>query len=431
MLIAPLKELPPADRERLLRRSQQDMEAITPAVRAIMDDVRSRGDTALRDYTLRFDRVQLDNLEVTQEELAQARAALAPELLEALQHAARTITAFHQRQLQPEEQVETEPGVCVWRVWRPIERVGLYIPGGKATYPSSVLMSAIPARIAGCREIILCTPPRPDGSLSPIVLVAAQLAGVQRIFKLGGVQAIAAMAYGTESVPRVYKILGPGNAYVTTAKMLAFGQVDIDMPAGPSEVMILADDSADPRLVAADLMAQAEHAEDSACVLVTTSRALAEQVAAEVERQSESLPTCKTIRASLERYGGLLLVESLEEGIAFVNVYAPEHLEIITSDDQRVLTGIHNAGSIFLGAWAPVPTGDYASGSNHILPTGRYARFFAPLSVESFGRKVQVQQLTRDGLANLRPAIETLAQAEGLPAHRHAITIRFEEDKEA
>ncbi len=428
MLIAPLKELPAADRERLLRRSQQDMEAIAPAVRAIIDDVRSRGDTALRDYTLRFDRVQLDTLEVTQEELAQARAALAPELLEALQHAARTISAFHQRQLQPEEQVETEPGVCVWRVWRPIERVGLYIPGGKATYPSSVLMSAIPARIAGCREIILCTPPRPDGSLAPIVLVAAQLAGVQRVFKLGGVQAIAAMAYGTESVPRVYKILGPGNAYVTTAKMLAFGQVDIDMPAGPSEVMILADDSADPRLVAADLMAQAEHAEDSACVLVTTSRALAGQVAAEVERQSELLPTCKTIRASLERYGGLLLVESLEEGIAFVNVYAPEHLEIITNDDQRVLAGIHNAGSIFLGAWSPVPTGDYASGSNHILPTGRYARFFAPLSVESFGRKVQVQQLSRDGLANLRPAIETLAQAEGLPAHRHAITIRFEED---
>jgi histidinol dehydrogenase len=429
MLIARLSELPPADRERLLRRSQQDMEAIAPAVRAIIDDVRAHGDAALRDYTLRFDRVQLERLEVTQEEMAWASAALAPELLEALQHAARTITAFHQHQLQPEEQVETEPGVCVWRLWRPIERVGLYIPGGKATYPSSVLMSAIPARIAGCREIILCTPPRQDGSLSPIVLVAAQLAGVQRFFKLGGVQAIAAMAYGTESVPRVYKILGPGNAYVTTAKMLAFGQVDIDMPAGPSEVMILADDSADPRLVAADLMAQAEHAEDSACVLVTTSRALAEQVAVEVERQSESLPTCKTICASLERYGGLLLVESLEEGIAFVNEYAPEHLEIITADDQRVLSGIQNAGSIFLGAWAPVPTGDYASGSNHILPTGRYARFFAPLSVESFGRKVQVQQLTRDGLANLRPAIETLAQAEGLPAHRHAITIRFEEEK--
>ncbi|HEX6777959.1 MAG TPA: histidinol dehydrogenase [Ktedonobacterales bacterium] len=428
MLIAPLKSLPPADRERLLRRSQQDMEAIAPAVRAIMDDVRARGDAALRDYTLRFDRVQLERLEVTQEEMAWASAQLAPELLEALQHAARTISVFHQRQLQPEEPVETEPGVCVWRVWRPIERVGLYIPGGKATYPSSVLMSAIPARIAGCREIILCTPPRPDGSLSPIVLAAAQLAGVQRVFKLGGVQAIAAMAYATESMPRVFKILGPGNAYVTTAKMLAFGQVDIDMPAGPSEVMILADDSADPRLVAADLMAQAEHAEDSACVLVTTSRALAEQVNSEVERQSKPLPTCKTIRASLERYGGLLLVESLEEGIAFVNEYAPEHLEIITGDDQRVLSGIQNAGSIFLGAWAPVPTGDYASGSNHILPTGRYARFFAPLSVESFGRKVQVQQLTRDGLANLRPAIETLAQAEGLPAHRHAITIRFEEE---
>jgi histidinol dehydrogenase len=431
MLIAPLKTLPPADRKRLLRRSQQDMEAIAPGVRAIIDEVRARGDAALREYTLRFDHVQLERLEVTPDEIAQARAQLAPELLEALQHAARTITAFHERQLQPEAQVETEPGVCVWRVWRPIERVGLYIPGGKATYPSSILMSALPARIAGCREVVLCTPPRPDGTLAPIVLAAAELAGVQRVFKLGGVQAIAAMAYGTESVPRVYKLFGPGNAYVATAKMLAFGQVDIDMPAGPSEVLILADETANPRFVAADLLAQAEHGEDSACVLVTTSRALAEQVAAEVERQTEPLPTRSYIRASLQRYGALLVVESLDEGIAFVNTYAPEHLEIMTGDDQRVLNGIQHAGSIFLGAWSPVPTGDYASGSNHILPTGRYARFFAPLSVESFGRKVQVQQLAPGGLAGLRGAIETLALAEGLPAHKHAISIRFEEEEKS
>jgi histidinol dehydrogenase len=258
------------------------------------------------------------------------------------------------------------------------------------------------------------------------VLVAAQLAGVQRVFKLGGVQAIAAMAYGTESVPQVYKIFGPGNAYVATAKMQVFGQVDIDSPAGPSEVLILADESADPRYVAADLMAQAEHAEDSACVLVTTSRALAEQVASEVERQVETLPSCKTIRASLERYGALLVVDNLEEAIAFVNTYAPEHLQIMTAADEQALAGIEHAGSIFLGTWSPVPTGDYASGSNHILPTGRYARFFAPLSVENFGRKVQVQRLEQRGLAGLRPTIETLALAEGLPAHRHAVNIRFE-----
>ncbi len=428
MLLIRLNDLSQTDHERLLRRSQQDMEAIAPSVRAIIDDVRARGDAALRDYTLRFDHVQLERLEVTPEEIAQAREQLAPELIEALQHAARTITAFHERQLQPEAPVETEPGVCVWRVWRPIERVGLYIPGGKATYPSSILMSALPARIAGCREVVLCTPPRPDGTLAPIVLAAAELAGVQRVFKLGGVQAIAAMAYGTESVPRVYKLFGPGNAYVATAKMLAFGQVDIDMPAGPSEVLILADESANPRFVAADLLAQAEHGEDSACVLVTTSQTLAEQVSLEVDRQTEPLPTRSYIRASLERYGALLVVETLDEGIAFVNTYAPEHLEIMTGDDQHVLAGIQHAGSIFLGTWSPVPTGDYASGSNHILPTGRYARFFAPLSVESFGRKVQVQQLAPNGLSGLRGTIETLALAEGLPAHKHAISIRFEEE---
>ncbi len=428
MLPIRLKDLPPADYERLLRRSQQDMQAIAPSVRAIIDDVRSRGDVALRDYTLRFDHVQLDRLEVTPDEITQARSHIAPDLLAALEHAARTITAFHESQLQPEAPVETAPGVCVWRVWRPIERVGLYIPGGKATYPSTILMSALPARIAGCREVVLCTPPRSDGSLAPVVLVAAQLAGVQRVFKLGGVQAIAALAYGTASVPRVYKIVGPGNAYVATAKMQVFGQVDIDSPAGPSEVLILADESADPRWVAADLMAQAEHAEDSACVLVTTSQALAEQVAAEIARQVETLPSCKTIRASLERYGALLVADSLDEAITFVNTYAPEHLQLMTADDEQALAGIEHAGSIFLGAWSPVPTGDYASGSNHILPTGRYARFFAPLSVEHFGRKVQVQRLEQRGLAGLRPTIETLALAEGLPAHRHAVNIRFQEE---
>ncbi|HEY7356728.1 MAG TPA: histidinol dehydrogenase [Ktedonobacterales bacterium] len=426
-----LKDLSPADYERLLRRSQQDMQTIAPGVRAIIDDVRSRGDAALRDYTQRFDHAALDRLEVTPDEIAQARAQIAPELLAALEQAARTITAFHERQLQPEAPVETAPGVCVWRVWRPIERVGLYIPGGKATYPSSILMSALPARIAGCREVVLCTPPRPDGSLAPIVLVAAHLAGAQRVFKLGGVQAIAALAYGTESVPQVYKIFGPGNAYVATAKMLVFGQVAIDMPAGPSEVLILADESADPRYVAADLLAQAEHAEDSACVLVTTSRALAERVAAEVERQVATLPTCRTIRAALERYGVLLVADSLDGAIDFVNTYAPEHLEILTANDEEALARVHNAGSIFLGAWSPVPTGDYASGSNHILPTGRYARFFAPLSVESFGRKVQVQRLAEHGLAGLRETIETLALAEGLPAHRHAVNIRFAESEKA
>ncbi len=431
MLIARLADLPRADYERLMRRSQQQIEALFPNVRAVMDDVRARGDAALRDYTQRFDHVQLDALAVSPEEIAQAPRQVAPELLLALKEAAANIRAFHERHLQREGKVETQPGVTVWRVWRPIERVGIYIPGGKATYPSSVLMSALPARIAGCREILLCSPPRPDGSLSPALLTAAHLAGVERIFKLGGVQAIAAMAYGTESVPRVFKIFGAGSAYVAAAKLLAFGEVDIDLPAGPSEVLILADETANPRFVAADLLAQAEHAEDSACLLVTTSRPLAEQVAAEVERLTEPLETREKIRASLERFGALLLVESLEEGITFVNSYAPEHLEIITADDHRVLMAIQNAGSIFLGNWSPEPAGDYASGSNHTLPTGGYARMFAPLAVESFGRKLQVQELTRDGLARLRSTVETLAMAEGLPAHRQSISVRFEEGAEA
>jgi histidinol dehydrogenase len=426
MLLARLSEVPQAEYERLLQRSRQQMDDLVPTVRAVMDDVRARGDAALREYTQRFDHVQLEALEVRPEELAQAASQVEPEVIAALKHAASTIRAFHSRHLPPEGRVETEQGVSVWRVWRPIERVGLYIPGGKATYPSSILMNVIPARIAGCQDIVLCSPPRKDGSVAPVLLVAAQVAGVQRIFKLGGVQAIAAMAYGTESVPRALKIFGAGNAYVATAKMLAFGEVDIDMPAGPTELLILADETANPRFVAADLIAQAEHAEDSACVLITTSRALAEQVAAEIAAQLETLETRKYAEASLERYGALLVADSLNEAINFANTYAPEHLQIITADDQRVLEAIQNAGSVFLGNWSPSPAGDYATGSNHVLPTGRYASVFAPLSVESFGRKMQVQEVTHDGLERLRTTVERLAAAEGLPGHQRSIAVRFE-----
>ncbi|HEY7126757.1 MAG TPA: histidinol dehydrogenase [Ktedonobacterales bacterium] len=431
MLLARLSEVPQEEYGRLLQRSRQQMDDLVPTVRAVMEDVRARGDAALRDYTQRFDHAQLETLEVTPEELAQAGSQVEPEVIAALKHAASTIRAFHSRHLPPEGRVETEPGVSVWRVWRPIERVGLYIPGGKATYPSSILMNVIPAKIAGCQDIVLCSPPRSDGTISPVLLVAAQIAGVQRIFKLGGVQAIAAMAYGTESVPRVLKIFGAGNAYVATAKLLAFGEVDIDMPAGPTELLILADETANPRFVAADLVAQAEHAEDSACVLITTSRTLAEQVAAEIAAQLETLETRKYAEASLERYGALLVADALDEAITFANTYAPEHLQIITADDQRVLEAIQNAGSVFLGNWSPSPAGDYATGSNHVLPTGRYARVFAPLSVESFGRKMQVQEATRDGLERLRATVERLATEEGLPGHQHSIAVRFEAGADA
>jgi histidinol dehydrogenase len=324
-----------------------------------------------------------------------------------------------------EPSVETEEGVRVWRVWRPIARVGIYTPGGGALYPSCLLMAAIPARVAGCREIVVCTPPGPDGHVPAPVLAAAALAGVTEVYAIGGVQAIAAMAFGTETIRRVDKIFGPGSSYVAAAKALVASEVAVDLPAGPSEVLIVADETAQPEWVAADLLAQAEHGPESACVLVATSPALVEAVRAAMARQIGQLATAGVIGASLRNNGALLLADAMDAALAFANEYAAEHLEIVTRDAAALLGQIEHAGSVFLGSWSAVAAGDYASGGNHTLPTAGYARGFGPLSVEAFGRKMQVQALEERGLRRLRDSIQTLATAEGLPGHAASVRARF------
>jgi histidinol dehydrogenase len=432
-MLVPIKrlgDLDAADRERILRRAHGTFEDVLPIVEGVMDAVAARGDAALREYTVQFDGAQLTDLRVSEAEFAAARAGADPAFLDALAQAARNITAFHSKHIGREEPVQPQEGVRLWRVWRPIERVGLYIPGGKAAYPSSVLMNVIPARIAGCREIVLCTPPNRQGQVSPAILIAADLLGVHNVFKLGGSQAIAAMAYGTESVPHVYKLFGAGNRWVTAAKLVAAarGQAAIDLPAGPTELLLIADETAPPAFLAADMIAQAEHAEDSASVLLTTSERVAVAVVAELQRQLAPLPTRSMVENSLERYGLIGVVDDLAQAVAFANEYAPEHLGLMTADNHAVLDGINNAGSVFLGPWSAQPAGDYAAGTNHVLPTGGFGAMYGPLSVESFGRKLQVQELTREGLAGLRTTVGTLATHEGLPGHRAAIETRFAEE---
>jgi histidinol dehydrogenase len=349
-------------------------------------------------------------------------------LVESLQRARENLERFHRQQLPQEQMHELQPGVRTGRLWRPIERVGLYAPGGKAPYPSTVLMLGVPALVAGCPQRVLCLPPAPDGSVPDAMLVAAELVGLHDVFKLGGAQAIAAMAFGTESVPRVYKIFGPGSIYVVAAKIWAASSglpLAIDCPPGPSEIVIIADDTAPAAFVAADLLSQAEHGEDSAAILLTPSAPLAHQVAAAVAEQLPLLPTAERIRASLERYGMILIVEDLDACIRFTNEYAPEHLEIMTTDPWAVSAGIMNAGSVFLGHYSPVTMGDYLSGTNHVIPTGGYARAFSPLSVDEFVKKLEVQMLTPQGLQALQHPLRPLTTAEGFAAHQHAVDVRL------
>jgi histidinol dehydrogenase len=426
-----LREVSPEERRRVMERAHGSFEEIMPLVGGILDDVRSRGDAALREYTARFDGADLDDLRATDAEFEEARAAAPPELVQAIEQAIRNVSAFHRTHLAKEPAVEVQPGVRAWRAWRPIDRVGIYVPGGKAAYPSSVVMNVVPARIAGCPEIVICSPPGRNGRASPFVLLAAGMLGVRSVFKLGGAQAIAAMAYGTPTVPRSYKLFGAGNRYVTAAKLLASsrGLVAIDLPAGPTELLVIADDTASPAFVAADMIAQAEHAADSASILLTTSEDLARSVAAELDLRSRDLPTRQWVEGSLRSYGLLAVVDELQEAVDFCNEYAPEHLSIVTADNEAVLAGVRNAGSIFLGPYSAQPAGDYATGTNHVLPTGGFGRMFGPLSTESFGRKLQVQEVSREGLAGLRQAATTLAAHEGLPGHRAAVEARFEREE--
>lgn len=421
-----LSALAPDERARLLRRVGNNPETVAPVVREIIADVRERGDAALFEHTLRLDGAQMERLEVSADEYQDALRSVSPGVLRALQVAIDNIERFHRTHLQPQPVVETMPGVRVWREWRPIERVGLYVAGGKAAYPSSLLMQAVAARVAGCSSVIACSPPDRAGLLPAEMLAAASLAGVHRFFKIGGAQAVAAMAYGTETVPQAWKLYGAGSVWVTAAKLAVFGDADIDLPAGPSEILIIADETPEPALLAADLVAQAEHGPDSAAVLLTTSTTIAEGVAAEVARQLASLPLGERAGQALRTYGRILLVDTMHEAVQFSNEYAPEHLEIATAEPERLLPLISNAASIFLGVHTPVASGDYATGSNHVLPTGGAARTFGPLSVESFGRWVQVQSVSRDGLLGLRESVVALAEAEGLEGHARSIDVRFE-----
>lgn len=409
----------------LLKRPTLETENLFDTVRGIIDRVRAEGDRAVLAYEAQFDKVCLTTLAVTEEEMQQAEAGLDETLKQAIRLARQNIETFHRAQRFQSRRVETQPGVTCWQRAVPIERVGLYIPGGTAPLFSTVLMLAVPARIAGCGEVVLCTPPGRDGRVHPAVLFAAKEAGVSRIFKVGGVQAIAAMAYGTESIPKVYKIFGPGNQYVTAAKQLvSLRDVAIDMPAGPSEVEVLADDTANPVFVAADLLSQAEHGTDSQAVLITTSLRLLQAVKEEVERQLEQLPRKEIARKALEQ-SKLIVVPDKETALRMTNAYAPEHLIIETADYEQMADRVVNAGSVFLGPLTPESAGDYASGTNHTLPTNGYARAYSGVSLDSFIRKITFQEIRPDGLRAIGPAIEVMAANEQLDAHRRAVTVRL------
>lgn len=409
-----------------MKRPVLDTRSLEGSVSGILTEVRKDGDKAVRKFSLEFDRVAPATLEMSPEEIAAGAAGVDEGLKEAIRKAAANIRLFHGEQLHPEPVVETMAGVRCWRKPVAIGKVGLYIPGGSAPLFSTLLMLAIPARLAGCREIVLCSPPDMKGGLHPAILFAAQLVGVTRIFRVGGVQAIAAMAYGTETIPGVYKIFGPGNQYVTCAKQLVQRDgVAIDMPAGPSEVAVYADDSADAGFVAADLLSQAEHGADSQVVLVSTSDAVVERVLAEVEKQLATLPRADIARKALA-HSRAFLVRDGEQAMALLNDYAPEHLILSCGDAQQLADRVINAGSVFLGNYSPESVGDYASGTNHVLPTNGHARAFSGVSLDSFVKKITFQELTRQGLVAIGDTVRRMAEAEGLEAHARAVGLRIE-----
>jgi histidinol dehydrogenase len=395
------------------------------AVKAILTSVRQQGDEALRYYTERFDRVLLQNFRVSEGEFAEASELVSTQVKVALKEAAENIRAFHERQVRQSWFTTKESGTLLGQLIRPLQRVGLYVPGGTAAYPSSVLMNAIPAKIAGVPQVVITTPPGADGKINPAILVAAQIAGVTEIYKVGGAQAIAALTYGTEQIKAVDKIVGPGNIFVALAKRQVFGLVSIDMVAGPSEIAVIADETANPRYVAADLLSQAEHDPMSAAILVTTSRVLAEQVSQEVERQLADLPRKSIAEAAIRDYGAILLVDDLDEGFAVINRIAPEHLEIMMAEPFEHLGKVENAGAIFLGPYSSEPVGDYFAGTNHVIPTNGTARFSSPLSVDDFIKKSSVVSYSKRDLQDNGHKIVALAEQEGLSGHGRAILARL------
>jgi histidinol dehydrogenase len=411
--------------EKLVQRNIDPANEIRTVVETIIADVQQQGDRALFDYARRFDKVTIDKLYLDKQELAEIAEALQPEQKNALEIAYKNIYKFHQSQLRAEDKVETMPGVTCWRELRPIEKAGLYIPGGTAVLPSTFLMLGIPARIAGCHEIVVCSPPQKNGKVNAFIAYVAQLLGIERIYLAGGAQAIAAMAYGTESISKVDKIFGPGNQFVTKAKTIIQSTTitAIDMPAGPSEVLVIADETSHPAYIAADLLAQAEHGADSQSVLVATSAEIVQATIAELEKQLPVLPRAEIAsKAIANSYA--VIVNDLAEGVRFSNQYAPEHLILATENWQQITADIINAGSVFLGNQTPESVGDYASGTNHTLPTSAYAKAYSGVSVDSFVKKITFQHLTPQGLQNIGPHVEILADLEGLHAHRNAVSVR-------
>jgi len=410
----------------LIKRPAIETASLEKAVKKILENVKLNGDAALKKYSKKFDGVKLKILQVSASEINAAENSISEELKIAINQAKKNVQVFHSAQKQEVIKIETMPGVACWRKAVPIEKVGLYIPGGSAPLFSTVLMLGVPSQIAGCKEIILCTPPGKDGNIDPAILFASKLCGITKIFKTGGAQAIAAMAYGTETIPKVFKIFGPGNQYVTYAKQLIQQQgVAIDIPAGPSEVLVIADDTAEPSFVAADLLSQAEHGEDSQVILITTDKGFMKAVNAQIKIQLEALPR-KDIAAKALKNSKMIIVKDIEEAISFSNLYAPEHLILACVDAEVISGNISAAGSIFIGNYSPESAGDYASGTNHTLPTNGFASCYSGVSLDSFVNKITYQQLSEDGLKNIAATVMIMAEAEGLEAHKNAILIRLQ-----
>lgn len=416
--------------EVLLSRPTQEVGDIEETVNTIFKAVQENGDEALRLYTQKFDGVTVKNLQVGEAALNEAEASLTEPLKKAIQIAYKNIKRFHEAQKTPAVRVEIVPGVECWQEKRPIQKVGLYIPGGTAPLFSTILMLAIPAKIAGCAEIILCSPPDKNGELPQVVLYTAKLCGITKIFKVGGIQAIAALTFGTKSIPKVYKVFGPGNQYVTVAKQLAtkYG-ISIDMPAGPSELLVMADDTAEPSFVASDLLSQAEHGTDSQVILVSTSKKMLEEVEKEVELQLEQLPRKDIARKAIAN-SKLILVSTDTEAVALINEYGPEHYILCVKNEQFYLENIANAGSVFIGNYTPESAGDYASGTNHTLPTNGYAKQYSGVNLDSFMKSITFQKISEKGILSLGETIEIMAEAEGLEAHKNAVTLRLNKLKE-
>lgn len=413
----------------ILKRPTQTVKEIEATVNEVFNDVQINGDTAIKKYTKQFDKVSLSSFLVTQDEIKRAVQSVSNELKEAIQKAAGNIEKFHSAQKTEKVYQETTSGVVCWQEKRPIQKVGLYIPGGTAPLFSTVLMLAIPAKIAGCQEIILCSPPNKEGEIANEILYAASLCGVTNIYKVGGIQAISGLTFGTETIPKVYKIFGPGNQFVTVAKQLAtkFG-VAIDMPAGPSELLVMADESANASFIASDLLSQAEHGPDSQVLLVSTSEKLIEEVSSEVDMQLKELPRVEITTKAIQNSKSIL-VKDFKEALALINEYAPEHFITCTKNNDFFIDGISNAGSVFIGNFTPESAGDYASGTNHTLPTNGYSKAYSGVNLDSFTKSITFQEITKTGIQNIGPSIELMAEAEGLQAHKNAVTLRLKDLK--